>query len=311
MRCIKCGRREASIRLHYSGEVLCPSCFIDRLEARVRKAIGRYGMLGPKDRIAVALSGGKDSLTLLHLLHKIEREFPYSELIAITVDEGIGTHRREGLAEARALCERLGVEHVVVSFKELYGVTLPEVLRALEGKRGALDPCAYCGVLRRRAINDTALELKADVVAVAHNLDDMVQAWLMNLLRNNLPRLVRFKPITRAGHPRLITRIRPLCLIPERETAFYAYLHGFSGPKTPCPYARRALRNELRVFLNRLELRHPGTKFALFRTFERLLPVIEASLPEERLRECERCGAPSSGRICKVCEFLEEIGLAS
>jgi len=310
VRCTKCGRREASLKLHYSGEALCPSCFIDRLEARVRKAIGRYDMLGPRDRIAVALSGGKDSLTLLHLLHKVEADFPYSELIAITVDEGIGAHRAEGLKGARALCERLGVEHVVVSFKELYGITLPELLEALEGKREALDPCAYCGVLRRRAINDTALELGADVIAVAHNLDDMVQAWLMNLLRNNLPRLVRFKPITRAGHPGLITRIRPLCLILERETAFYAHIHGLTGPRTPCPYARRALRNELRVFLNRLELRHPGTKFALFRTFERILPVIEASLPRGQLGECEKCGAPSSGRMCKVCEFLEEAGLA-
>jgi len=131
----------------------------------------------------------------------------------------------------------------------------------------------------------------------------------MNLLRNNLPRLVRFKPVTRSEHPKLITRVRPLCLIPERETAFYAFLHGFSGPKTPCPYARKALRNELRVFLNRLELRHPGTKFALFRTFERLLPVLEASLPEARLGTCEKCGSPSSGRLCKVCEFLEEAGL--
>ena len=309
MRCSRCGRREAAIRLHYSGEALCPSCFIERFEHRVRKAVGRYDMLGPKDRIAVSLSGGKDSLTLLHVLAKIERDFPLSELLAITVDEGIGAHRSEGIEAARRLCSKLGVEHVVVSFKDLYGITLPGLLKALEDKPGALDPCAYCGVLRRRAINDTARELGADVIAVAHNLDDIVQAWLMNLLRNNLPRLVKFKPVTRSEHPKLITRVRPLCLIPERETAFYAFLHGFSGPKTPCPYARKALRNELRVFLNRLELRHPGTKFALFRTFERLLPVLEASLPEARLGTCEKCGSPSSGRLCKVCEFLEEAGL--
>ena len=308
MLCTRCGRREAAIRLHYSGEALCPSCFVRRFEQRVRKAIGRYGMLGPRDRIAVALSGGKDSLTLLHVLAKVERDFPSSELVAITVDEGIGAHRSEGIERARRLCEKLGIEHLVVSFKDFYGFTLPELLEAARSKPGALDPCAYCGVLRRRAINDVALELGADVIAVAHNLDDMVQAWLMNLLRNNLPRLVRFKPLTRAEHPRLVSRIRPLCLIPERETAFYAYLHGFSGPKTPCPYARRALRNEIRIFLNRLEFRHPGTKFSLFRTFERLLPVLEASLPPGRLGTCERCGSPSSGRLCKVCEFLEDLG---
>jgi len=133
-------------------------------------------MLGPKDRIAVSLSGGKDSLTLLHVLAKIERDFPLSELLAITVDEGIGAHRSEGIEAVRRLCSKLGVEHVVVSFKDLYGITLPGLLKALEDKPGALDPCAYCGVLRRRAINDTARELGADVIAVAHNLDDMVQA---------------------------------------------------------------------------------------------------------------------------------------
>ena len=310
MMCTKCGRKEAAIRLHYSGEALCVSCFLKRFEKRVRTAIGRYDMLGPKDRIAVSLSGGKDSLSLLHVLAKIERDFPGSELLAITVDEGIGAHRAEGIKAASGLCRRLGVEHVVVSFREHFGITLPELLKAVEGEARALDPCAYCGVLRRRAINDVARELGAGVIAVAHNLDDMVQAWLMNLLRNNLPRLVRFGPVTRAEHPGLVTRVRPLCLIPERETAFYAFIHGFTGPEAPCPYARAALRNEIRVFLNRLELRHPGTKFALFRAFERLIPVIQASLPEGRLRECERCGAPSSGRLCKVCEFLEQAGVA-
>jgi len=308
-RCTKCGRKEAAIKLHYSGEELCVRCFLERFFKRVRTAIGRYDMLGPRDKVLVALSGGKDSSSLLHALAKIERDFPQSEVVAATVDEGIGAHREEGIKQAVELCSRLGVEHVVVSFKELYGASLPEILKALEGKRGALDPCAYCGVLRRRAINEVARELKADVVAVAHNLDDMVQAWLMNLLRNNLARLMRFKPTTRAEHPRLVSRIRPFCLIPERETAFYAYIHGLVGPKTPCPYARASLRNELRVFLNRLELRHPGTKFALFRAFERVLPVIEAGLPKGRLTECERCGEPSSGRLCKVCEFLEEAGL--
>ncbi len=308
--CTKCGRREAAIKLHYSGESLCVGCFIERFVKRVRTAIGRYRMLGPRDRIAVALSGGKDSLSLLHVLAKLEREHPQAELLAITVDEGIGAHRAEGLKRARELCTKLGVEHVVVSFKELYGATLPEVLEAIKGRPGALDPCAYCGVLRRRAINEVAREVGADVIAVAHNLDDVIQAWLMNLLRNNLPRLVRFRPVTRAEHPRLVTRVRPFCLIPERETAFYAYVHGFHGPKTPCPYAKRALRNELRVFLNRLEHRHPGTKFALYRAFERLLPAVEASLPRARLRECERCGEPSSGRLCKACELLEQAGLA-
>jgi len=310
MRCKACGRREAAIMLHYSGEALCVSCFLKRFEKRVRTAIGRYDMLGPKDRIAVALSGGKDSLTLLHVLAKIERDFPASELLAITVDEGIGDHRAEGIEASAGLCRELGVEHFVVSFKERFGLTLPELIKAVRSGPGALDPCAYCGVLRRRAINDLARELGADVIAVAHNLDDMVQAWLMNVLRNNLPRLVRFWPTTRAEHPALITRVRPLCLIPERETAFYAYLHGFLAQRAPCPYAKRALRNELRIFLNRLEHRHPGTKFALFRAFERIIPAIRASMPEGRLGECERCGAPSSGRLCKVCEFLERAGVA-
>ena len=309
-RCTRCGRGEAAIRLPYSGESLCVSCFCRRFEERVRKAIGRYDMFGPRDRILVSLSGGKDSLSLLYVLDRVERDFPQAELLAVTVDEGIGAHREEGLRQAKELCSRLGVEHIVVSFRELYGATLPEMLEALKGRPGALDPCAYCGVLRRRAVNEVAREVGADVVAVAHNLDDMVQAWLMNLLRNNLPRLVRFRPLTRAEHPRLVSRARPFCLIPERETAFYAFLHGFHGPKTPCPYARWALRNEIRVFLNRLELRHPGTKFALFHAFERLLPVLEAGLPKAHLRECERCGEPSSGRLCKACEFLEQVGLA-
>ena len=156
MRCTACGRREAAIRLHYSGEALCVSCFFKRFEKRVRTAIGRYDMLGPKDRIAIALSGGKDSLTLLHVLARIERDFPASELLAITVDEGIGAHRAEGIRASSRLCRELGVEHFIVSFKERFGLTLPDILRAVGKAPQALDPCAYCGVLRRRAINDMA-----------------------------------------------------------------------------------------------------------------------------------------------------------
>jgi uncharacterized protein (TIGR00269 family) len=308
--CTLCERREAVFRRPYSGEKLCGRCFCKSIENKVRATISRYEMLQPNDKIMVAVSGGKDSVTLLHILAKIEKAFLEATLRAVTVDEGIRGYRDEALKFAVKNCRRLGVEHIVTSFKEMYGYKLDELVSMIREKgEMELTPCSYCGVLRRRALNTAAREAGVDKLATGHNLDDETQTMILNILHGDALRIARVKPVLTVIHPKLIQRVKPFCEVPEREIAFYAYLKKIEFQGIPCPYARTALRNDIRTMLNRMEEKHAGTKFTIFKSMERIRPALEAMVEEAKLRDCKRCGEPTVGELCKPCQMLEKLSV--
>ncbi len=292
----------------YSGEKLCGRCFCKSIEEKVRATISDYEMLKHDDKIMVAVSGGKDSVTLLHILAKIERDFPKASLSAVSVDEGISGYRDEAIRIAERNCRKLGVEHMVVSFKEMYGLEMDEIVRRIQQKeKRGLTPCSYCGVLRRRALNTAAREADADKLATAHSLDDETQTMILNIIHGDPLRIARVKPVLSVIHSKLVQRVKPLCEVLEREIVFYAYLRKMEFQGALCPYAGAALRNDVRNMLNRMERRHAGTKYTIFRSMERLRPALEAPGKREELRECEICGEPTAGEICKPCQMLKEL----
>jgi uncharacterized protein (TIGR00269 family) len=309
--CTLCGRNEAVFGRSYSGENLCGRCFCRTVEDRVRKTISRYEMLGPKDRIMVAVSGGKDSVTLLHIFSKIEKAFPDVVLCAGTVDEGIQEYKDEALRIAEGNCRKLGVEHFVASFKELFGYGLDEIVELIR-KRGesGLTPCSYCGVLRRKALNTLAREAGVDKLVIAHSLDDETQTMLLNVVHGDPMRIVRSKPVLDVVHPKFVQRVKPLCMVPEREVVFYAYLKGIKFQSIPCPYAQTALRNDIRTMLNRMEHKHAGTLFTVFNSIEKIRPALEASAEEVKLQDCRLCGEPTVGDLCRACQMLQELGVS-
>jgi uncharacterized protein (TIGR00269 family) len=306
--CSACKTREAFFYRQYSGEKLCKKCFTQSIEAKVRATIIRYHMLGFDDHLAVAVSGGKDSLSLLHILAKLKRSRPKTTLTAVTVDEGIKGYRDEALDIAASNCKQLEIPHHIVSFKELYGFTLDEMIcKAREKGQTQLTACAYCGVLRRKAINNGARQVKADKIATAHTLDDEVQTVLMNIFRGDIARLAKEKPVTSEVHPLFVQKIKPFCEIPENESALYAYVKKIQFQDTPCPYASEALRNDIRGMLNRMEEKHVGTKFTVFRALERLRPALEETVKKEDFKMCVECGEPSALDLCKSCELLRHV----
>ena len=306
--CSVCKKYSAFYYRQYSGERLCKKCFTSSIEAKVRTTITRYRMLKFNDHLAVAVSGGKDSLALLYILAKLRRFRPQTTLTAVTVDEGIEGYRDEALMIADNLCKKLDVSHHVVSFKQLYGFTLDEIIGRVQ-ERGLceLTPCAYCGVLRRRAMNVGAREIKATKLATGHTLDDQTQTVLMNIFRGDISRLAKDKPMTDEVHRLFVQKIKPFCEVPEKESALYAYIKKVGFQDTPCPYANEALRNDIRGLLNRLDQKHTGTKFAVFRAVEKLRPALELTVKKETLAVCSECGEPSSSVLCKTCEMLHAI----
>jgi uncharacterized protein (TIGR00269 family) len=306
--CTACKTREAFFYRQYSGERLCKHCFTESIEAKVRSTITRYHMLNFDDHLAVAVSGGKDSLSVLHILAKLMRSRPKTTLTAVTVDEGIKGYRDEALELAALNCKKLEIPHHIFSFKELYGFTLDEMIfRAREKGQTELTACAYCGVLRRKAINAGARQVKATKIATGHTLDDEVQTVLMNIFHGDIARLAKEKPVTSEVHPLFVQKIKPFCEIPEKESALYAFVKKIGFQDTPCPYASEALRNDLRGMLNRMEEKHAGTKFTVFKAMERLRPALEETAKKEGFKVCVECGEPSALDLCKACELLRHV----
>jgi len=308
--CTDCNGKEAVFMRRYSGERLCGRCFCTSLEMKTRRTIAKYKMFDPTDKIMVAVSGGKDSLTLLHIIKKIEQAFPDTTLRALTVDEGIGGYRDEALRMAARNCQKLGVTHVVTSFKEIYGYELDDLVNLVQrrGKKG-LTPCSYCGVLRRKALNIAARASKATKLATAHSLDDETQTLLLNIIHGNPFRIARSNPVLKGIHPNFIQRVKPFCNIPEKEIALYAHLKRIEFQTIPCPYAQAALREDIRRILNRTEEKHAGTKFTIFKSFERIRLALENVSKEGKLNTCKICGEPTTANLCKACLLLEDLNL--
>ncbi len=259
-------------------------------------------MITRGSRVGVAVSGGKDSLALLQVLHGI-KGWLGAELVAISVDEGVKGYRDEAITHARSVSERLGVEHRQVSYNELFGFTLDKALD-WEGDRD-VSSCSFCGVFRRRAIDEAASRAGVSVVATAHNLDDYVQTFLMNLFHGDVSRLGWLHPSYEGGDfP--IKRVKPFMEVYEEEIALFAYSSGIPFQSVSCPYMHEGLRSDVRDYLNEMEAKHPGMKNVLLGS---ALDVIShyREQGEKPSVPCSSCGKPSSGGICNVCRMKNEL----
>jgi len=296
-------RDNAVYSREYEGVSFCSKCFRHAIEEKVRRTVVKHAMLSYDDHIAVAVSGGKDSLTLLNILVKLERRFPRSKLTAICVDEGIEGYRDEALDLASKECKRLKIKQTVVSYRDLFGTTTDEIVKRDLGK----TPCSYCGVLRRKAINQAAAMIGATKIATGHNLDDEVQTVLLNMLHGDPVRILRSGPILRDVRGKFLPRIKPLCDIPEKEVVLYAHLNGLEFQSTSCPHGNEAVRNDLRAFLNQMDQKHPGTKFTLQRASEKLRELAANIAAPIELNACEKCGDPTPHQYCEGCLMIEAI----
>lgn len=315
-KCSKCNKPSFYYR-SYSGEKLCTSHFIRSVEDNVRINIGKNELFTWNDRIMVAASGGKDSSVLLYILYKIELDFPHSEVFALTIEEGAPgyiEYRKKAVERVlNKIIKDMGgkIDHYIVTFKEHYGYTLSEIIKLANSKHTGLNPCSYCGILRRRLLNLMAKEYGATKVATGHNLDDEAQTILMNLSRGDIFRISRIGPKPVKDLEGFVPRVKPLRYVPEEEITLYAYLKNFNTIEGECTYSITSLRGLLRRTLNYLESKNPGFKYRIVKTFDKLLPAIRAHLSEEtpQMRFCKKCGEPTTNNLCRTCQILEEIGI--
>jgi uncharacterized protein (TIGR00269 family) len=283
-----------------TGRHLCREHFIADVEERVLETIRSRNLIVQGDHVAIALSGGKDSTALLMILAKILPTLGPVRLSAITIDEGIAGYREDTVRSADTLVARYGLPHLTVSFPELFGGTLDTFLKGREP-----EACSVCGILRRKALNIAVERTGATKLATGHNLDDEAQSVFMNVLRGDLPRLVRDSGSDSQG--RFIPRIKPLMFIFEKEIAVYLMLHDAWADLPECPYAVHALRGEVRRMLATLESKHPGTMLNLMKSKAKIEARCAGNLKVEPVRHCKECGDPCSGEICQLCKLKKTL----
>jgi uncharacterized protein (TIGR00269 family) len=299
--CFKC-KKPAVTFIRYNGTHLCKTHFIEYFDKRVKKEIKKQGKTRDNATLAVAVSGGKDSIVTLHLLHNIFGKRPHITIHAITVDEGITGYRDKSIQSAQANCALLNIPHHIISFQESLGKTMDEIASLHDD----LGECTYCGVFRRFCLNKKTKELGVDRLYTGHNLDDMAQSILMNFINGDMQKLARLGPHTKT-QPGLIPRAMPLRTIPEKEIMLYAILNHIEYHNAECPYAVHASRRYYRDIINNLEYNNPGTRHSIVNSYDSIKDLLLQQYPPVTLNKCQRCGEPTSQALCKTCLLKEKL----
>ena len=296
MNCDKCENIAVYSR-KYSGENLCSECFSDSILRKTAKTISKYNMIKNDELVCVAVSGGKDSLALLHILEKMSKNHNF-RLQVVTIDEGIPGYRNEALEIVDNFCSKINVNHSVYSYKELFDLTLDEALNLRENEK--MSSCSICGTFRRRAIDYAAKEIGADVIATGHNLDDNLQSFFINLLSGDTNKIGWMDPDTSKN---TLRKIKPFSEIYESEIVFYAFTNQIPFQTEPCPHMNEGIRTEIREFLNSLENHHSGIKNNLFKSSLKISEFVKDANSKEKLT-CPNCGNGCTGKICSVCDLV-------
>jgi cytoplasmic tRNA 2-thiolation protein 1 len=300
--CSKCQKAESIYHRVYSGEYLCKKCFIRSIEDKTAKTISKYSMIGYGNKVAVGVSGGKDSLSLLYVLKMLfeQHQNKGHELIAVTIDEGIRGYREESLQIVKDFCAQLRVESRVLSYKSLFGIDMDEAMILRPSEK--MSSCSMCGTFRRRAIDIAAETVNADVVATAHSMDDQLQTFMINMLAGDVERIgwIYPDPVRYASG---MKKVKPFIEILEYEIAFYALQCKIPFQSEQCPYMNESIRTDLREFFNRMEKDHPGIKHNAYSSMTKISKLMR-NVPGPEGKECSFCSRISTGDVCSVCKTL-------
>ncbi|MFB5606726.1 MAG: TIGR00269 family protein [Candidatus Nitrosomaritimum yanchengensis] len=296
MNCDRCENPVAYTR-KYSGEKLCSNCFSNSILRKTSKTISKYKMIQNDELVAVAVSGGKDSLALLKIMNHMATNHNF-RIKAITIDEGISGYRNEALEIVRKFCEEQNVDFKVYSYKELFELSLDEALSLRENDK--TSSCSICGTLRRRAMEYAAKDIGANVIATGHNLDDTLQTFVINMLSGDTSKVGWMNPDTSGN---TLRKIKPFCEIYESEIVFYAFTNNIPFQSEPCPHMNEGIRTEIREFLNSLENQHSGIKNNLYQSILKVSQVVKDS-DQKQKGVCEKCGSECTGTTCSVCNVV-------
>jgi uncharacterized protein (TIGR00269 family) len=293
--------------VHEGGEKLDRNEFLTYFEKKVRKTVRINNLIGKKEKILVACSGGKDSTTTLYLLHKFARNRNVS-VEALHIDVSIGKYSEINKKNITEFCKDYAIPLHITSFREEFGSSLCYIKEVLHGEGINWKSCAICGILKRYVLNKVAKRLNATKIATGHNLDDEAQSILMNLFKNNVSLLARLGPKSGvAEFEGFIPRIKPLYMCSEDEVALYSRLMDFPVKYDDCPCRIDASRKEVGEMIDAFDVQHKGTKYGIVNSYLELSPILKKAYKGGSVKICKSCGEPSAGEICNTCKILKII----
>lgn len=228
---------------------------LKRILSYTRRAVDDYAMIEPGDTVAVGVSGGKDSLTLLTALAGLSRFYPKPfEIRAVSIDMGLPDMDFSPVA---GYCRTLGVR---------YDVFPTEISKIIFDVRRESNPCSLCAKMRRGALNNAAVSLGCNKVALGHHFDDVIETFMLNLFYEG--RIGVFSPVTylsRTG----VTVIRPLIYMPEKDIRYFAKKENLPVVTSTCPADGNTEREEMKKLLASLDREHKGLRYRIFGAIQR------------------------------------------
>jgi len=291
----------AVIYMHHHRLALCGDCYVVWFLKQVRRSISEMKMLFKGERVIVAVSGGKDSLSLWHALSRLGYE---AEGLYIDLGIGFDSYSEKSKECTVEFAKKISRPLHIVSVKESIGKPIPALVRGSER-----SPCSVCGLVKRYIMNRFAIEHGFDVLATGHNLDDEVATLLSNALHWQIGYLARQSP-TLPERDGFVRRIKPLYRFTEKETAVYAIINGIRYIEDECPYSTDATTIFLKGILNQIEERMPGSKLQFYTNFlSRARILFEREQAQKvNLRPCSICSMPSAEEVCAFCRMVERTG---
>jgi len=255
------------------------------IETQIKQTISKYKLCSKKEKILVALSGGKDSAVVAYVLKKLNYNVE-----AIHINLGFENHSERCLKAVEDLCNNLKIKlHV-------YNINMLKVFKRNKKKR--LSNCVVCGVIKKYILNKQARKLRADKIATGHHLNDIAQTFLMNIFKGSVKLNYNLKPILDVKGRKFIPRIKPLFFVSEKEIESYTKKLGISFVKQVCPYRGESYRVETINFLKDFSDKDKKN------LVKNIIKLSGKRNTKEEMIYCSVCGEPSRGRICKVCELV-------
>ncbi|MBS3090148.1 TIGR00269 family protein [Candidatus Pacearchaeota archaeon] len=276
--------------------------FIRKFEKKVKDTINKYKLLKRGERIIVAASGGKDSITILYLLQKFGFKAE-----ALHINLHLGKYSEKCLENVREFCKRGEIRLHVVDMKKEFGSSMCYIREEIQS-RNKITNCMACGVIKKWVLNRYARKLKADKIVTGHNLDDEAQTVLINIMRGNPALSINLGPKTGVLEDRkFVSRVKPLYFSAENDIRKYSELINLPVSYEKCPCAIGSYRVETRKFLNGLENAGFKVKKNIISNFLEILPRLQNYFLDktEKLVYCKVCGEPSRNNVCKACQLLE------
>ncbi len=303
MKCKLCGR-PAVINMRQHHLALCSDHFLQWVPKQTARAIEKYRMFGPEERILLAVSGGKDSLALWDVLLGLGYRVD-----GLYINLGIRNgYSDASQAKVEAFAGRRAEANLrVIDVAREYGASITDLLR-LNRQRKA---CSLCGLVKRHIMNEAASRGGYAAIATGHNLDDEVATLLQNTLHWSVGYLARQGPVLPAS-PGLARKVKPFCRLRERETAAYALVRGIDYMQDECPHATGAVTFLHKEVLNRLDVRSRGTKEMFYLNFldaRERHGLFRSEREQLEMTLCPQCGQPTTSQgLCAFCRLWERYG---